>query len=134
VPKGVIVYTVDKAGTRTDYNSKHDPVCDVPIIVLVNGNSASASEVLSGCLRDYGLAKLVGETTYGKGIVQRLFPFNDGSAVKLTISSYYTPGGFNLQDVGLTPDVEIAFDSEQYAADGSDNQLEKALELLKRGA
>ena len=101
-----------------------------PLAVLVNGNSASASEILSGAIKDYGIGKLVGTTTYEKGIVQRVISLSDGSAVKITVSNYFTPKGNNIHKIGISPDVEIEFDPEQYE-NGVDNQLEKAKEVLK---
>jgi carboxyl-terminal processing protease len=108
---------------------------DIPTVILVNGNSASASEVFSGAMRDYGRAKLVGTTTFGKGIVQGVFSLGDGSAVKLTTAHYYTPSGFDLHGRGLEPDVEVEFEvPKDYETEGltleNDNQVQKALEVL----
>jgi carboxyl-terminal processing protease len=132
LPKGVIVYTIDRDGNRDDNLCSGEHEIDIPVVVLVNGYSASASEILSGAMKDYGKATLVGETTYGKGVVQRIFKFSDGTAVKLTISSYYTPNGTNINGVGIEPDVEIELDTEAYAKDGTDNQLDKAVEILQK--
>ena len=96
----LIVYTEDKKGNRTEYNSDSVDVIDLPVVLLVNENSASASEIMTGCLKDYGIATIVGETTYGKGIVQNIMPLPDGSAVKMTVSKYYTPNGSNIHEVG----------------------------------
>ena len=133
LPKGIIVYTEDKYGSRTDYNCEGDKQLEVPMTVLVNGNSASASEILAGAIKDYGIGTLVGTTTFGKGIVQSVLPMTDGSAVKVTISSYYTPSGKNIHGTGIDPDVECEFDGEAYygSPDRPDNQLEKAVEVLK---
>lgn len=131
LPKGDIVYTVDRDGNREDYECDGDNEIDIPVAVLVNGYSASASEILSGAIKDYGVGTIVGETTYGKGVVQRIFPFTDGTAVKLTISNYFTPNGNDINGVGITPDVEIALDNEKYNKDGTDNQLNKAVEIIK---
>ncbi len=99
--------------------------------VLINGNSASASELLAGALRDYEMAVLVGTTSFGKGIVQETFPLSDGSALKLTVSHYFSPKGVGIHGVGIAPDVEIAFDREAYIGpEKKDNQLDKALEIL----
>jgi carboxyl-terminal processing protease len=108
---------------------------NIPTVILVNENSASASEVFSGAMRDYGRAKLVGTTTFGKGIVQSVFSLGDGSAVKLTTAHYYTPSGFDLHGKGLEPDVEVEFEvPENYETEGltleNDNQVQKALEVL----
>lgn len=132
LPEGTIVYTVEKDGTRTDYNCDGANEFDLPMVVLVNGYSASASEILAGAIKDYGIGTLVGTTTFGKGIVQRIIPFSDGTAVKLTVSKYYTPSGVNIHGTGIDPDVEIEYDFEA-AAEGTDNQLEKALEIIKEG-
>ena len=131
LPEGIIVYTVDRDGNREDYTCDGSNEIDIPMVVLVNGYSASASEILSGALKDYEKATIVGETTYGKGVVQRIFPLGDGTAVKLTISNYYTPDGNNINGVGIEPDVIVELDAEAYTADGSDNQKDKALEILK---
>lgn len=131
LPKGLIVYTVDRDGNREEYSCDGSKELDVPMVVLVNGNSASASEILAGAIKDYGIGTLVGTTTFGKGIVQRPIELSDGSAVKLTISSYYTPNGINIHGIGIEPDVECEFDSERYYSDEAyDNQLEKAKEVL----
>lgn len=131
IPKGIIVYTEDREGNREDYTCDGSHEIDIPVVVLVNRYSASASEILAGALKDYKKATLVGTNTYGKGIVQRIFDLNDGTAVKLTVSSYFTPNGINIHGVGIAPDVEIELDSEAYAKDKSDNQLDKAVEVLK---
>ena len=96
-------------------------------------NSASASEILAGAIQDYGKGTLVGTTTFGKGIVQQIIPFSDGSAVKLTVSSYFTPNGRNIHGTGIEPDILCEFDGEAYygSEEHPDNQLEKAKEVLK---
>ncbi len=131
LPKGDIVYTVDRGGNREDYECDGENEIDIPMAVLVNGYSASASEILSGAIKDYEKGTIIGETTYGKGVVQRIFPFTDGTAVKLTISNYFTPNGNDINGVGITPDIEIPLDNEAYSKDGTDNQLNKAVEVLK---
>lgn len=132
LPKGLIVYTEDRDGNRQEYNCDGRKELDVPLVVLVNGNSASASEILAGAIKDYGIGTLLGTTTFGKGIVQRPVELSDGSAVKLTISSYYTPSGVNIHGVGIEPDVVCEFDSESYYAEESfDNQKQAAWDLLK---
>ena len=130
LPEGDIVYTVDRDGNREDYTCDGANEIDIPMVVLVNGYSASASEILSGAIKDYEKGIIVGETTYGKGVVQRIFPFEDGTAVKLTISNYFTPNGNNINGVGIEPDVEVVLDTESYSKDGDDNQLDKAVEIL----
>lgn len=132
LPEGMIVYTEDKYGERSEYTCDGKNQLDVPLVVLIDMNSASASEILAGAIKDYGIGTLVGTTTYGKGIVQQIIPFSDGSAVKLTISSYFTPNGNNIHGIGIEPDIEIEFDGETYygTEDHYDNQLEKAKEVL----
>lgn len=129
LPKGLIVYTEDKYGKREEYTCDGKNQIEVPLVVLTNGYSASASEILAGAVKDYGIGKLVGTTTYGKGIVQKIINLSDGSAVKLTVSSYFTPNGNNIHKIGIDPDVEVEFDAELYQQ-GIDNQLEKAKEVL----
>lgn len=128
-PKGLIVYTEDKYGKREEYTCDGANQIKVPLVVLTNGYSASASEILAGAVKDYGIGTLVGTTTYGKGIVQKVINLSDGSAVKLTVSNYFTPNGNNIHKIGIDPDVEVEFDAEQYK-NGVDNQLEKAKEVL----
>lgn len=132
LPEGLILYTEDKDGNREEYTCDGTHALDVPLVVLVDGNSASASEILAGAIQDYGIGTLVGTTTYGKGIVQRILSFNDGTAVKLTVEAYYTPSGRNIHGTGIDPDVECAFDSKAYydTENPFDNQLEKAKEVL----
>jgi carboxyl-terminal processing protease len=131
LPKGNIVYTIDRDGNRDDYTCDGENEIDIPVVVLVNQYSASASEILSGALKDYGIAKLVGKKTYGKGIVQRIFDLKDGTAVKLTVSTYYTPNGTNIHGIGIEPDVEVEYDPDAYAKDKTDTQLDKAVEVMK---
>ena len=132
LPEGLIVYTEDKYENRKEYTCDGTKQLEVPMTVLINGNSASASEILAGAIKDYGIGTLVGTTTYGKGIVQSVMPLTDGSAVKLTISSYFTPRGNNIHKKGIEPDVICEFDGEAYygSDDRPDNQLEKAKEVL----
>ncbi len=130
LPKGIIVYTVDKNGEREDYTCDGAHEIDIPVVVLVNQYSASASEILSGAIKDYKLGKLLGMTTFGKGIVQRVFDLNDGTAVKLTVSNYYTPNGNNIHGIGIEPDIEVEYDADAYAKDKTDNQLDKAVEVM----
>lgn len=132
LPKGLIVYTEDKYGKREEYKSSGDNEIDVPMVVLINGGSASASEILAGAINDYDKGVLMGTTTYGKGIVQRVMSLGDGSAVKLTVSHYYTPLGKDIHKVGIEPDIEIKFDTDAYLEDvNSDNQLEAAIDYLE---
>lgn len=153
---GTIVYTEDKNGkgeryycknglisfegtnpqnTNPRYPKKDGHELDMPIAVLINENSASAAELFSGCLQDYEWATIVGTTSFGKGIVQNLIPLTDGSAIKLTTEKYFTPSGFCLHEIGITPDVEVELDEELkqkvVILPEEDNQLQKAIEVLK---
>ena len=85
---------------------------------------------MAGAIKDYELGTLVGTTTYGKGIVQKIFAYDDGSAAKITVSKYYTPNGYNIHGVGIEPDVVVEFDADLYLEDKTDNQLEKAIEVI----
>jgi carboxyl-terminal processing protease len=133
LPEGMIVYTEDKQGKRQEFTCDGKRQLQVPLVVLVDGNSASASEIMAGAIKDHGIGKLVGTTTFGKGIVQQVMPLRDGSAIKLTISAYYTPNGYNIHGTGIEPNVECEFDGESYYAseEHPDNQLEKAKEVLR---
>lgn len=136
LPAGKIVYTEDKDGNVTsEYNSDDEHQFTKPLALLVNGYSASASEIFAGAVKDYGLGKLVGTNTYGKGIVQRMFPLDDGSAIKLTIAKYFTPKGNDIHKIGIKPDVEVELDVDAYReSEGEkDNQLDAAVqEVLKQ--
>ena len=132
LPKGLIVYTVDRDGNRDDYSCDGEHEIDIPVVVLVNQYSASASEILSGAIKDYGVGTLVGVTTFGKGIVQRIIDLKDGTAVKITVSDYYTPNGNNIHGIGIEPDVEVEFDADTYAETKTDNQLEKGIEVMEK--
>lgn len=132
LPKGLIVYTEDKYGERDEYTCDGKNELDIPLVVLINGNSASASEILAGAIKDYDKGTLIGTTTFGKGIVQRILPLTDGTALKLTISAYYTPKGKNIHGIGIAPDIECEFDSDAYYDDGVDNQLERAKQEINR--
>ncbi len=132
LPEGLIVYTEDRDGNRDDYTCNGENQLDVPLVVLIDGNSASAAEILAGAIKDYGIGTLVGTTSYGKGIVQRIITLGDGSAVKLTVSAYYTPNGNNIHEIGIEPDIVCEFDSDSYYEEDYDNQLEKAKEVLQK--
>ena len=134
LPKGTIVYMEDKYGNRQERSCKGDSPLEIPLAVLVNGNSASASEIFSGAVQDYGIGTIVGTTTYGKGVVQTVRKLSDGSAVKLTISNYYTPSGNNINGKGITPDMEVELDEtlkqQNSITKEEDNQLQKAIEVV----
>lgn len=133
--KTLIVYTADKNGKGDTYVASDGHELDIPIVILVNGDSASASEVFTGALKDYDKAAVVGTTSYGKGIVQNLIPLGDGSAIKITTAHYYTPSGFDLHGKGIEPDVEVELSEElktqAVVEPEEDNQIQKALEVLK---
>ncbi len=131
LPQGLIVYTEDRYGKKTEYSCDGTKQLEIPLVVLINGNSASASEILAGAIKDYQIGTLVGTTSYGKGIVQRIISLQDGSAVKLTVSSYFTPNGSNIHGIGIEPDVVCEFDSESYYDKKIDNQLEEAKKVLQ---
>ena len=130
LPEGLIVYMQDKNGKREEIRSDEECDLDVPCAVLVNGNSASASEVFSGALQDYGLAGIIGTQTFGKGIVQSIYKLDDGSAVKLTTQDYYTPNGNNIHGIGITPDEVVELDEDAYKQDGTDTQLDAAVRYI----
>ena len=129
LPKGLIVYTEDKYGERDEYSCDGKNQIQVPLVVLTNGYSASASEILAGAVKDYGIGKIMGTTTYGKGIVQKGINLSDNTAIKLTVSTYFTPNGNNIHKIGVEPDITVEFDADQYQK-GIDNQVEAAKEEL----
>lgn len=135
LPEGLIVYTEDKYGNREEENCDGKHQLDMPLAVLVNENSASASEIFAGAVQDHEVGTIVGITTYGKGVVQELRQLSDGSAVKLTVSNYYTPNGNSINKVGIKPDVEVKLASELLNKDEitheEDNQLQKALDVIE---
>lgn len=135
LPKGTICYTEDKNGKGDTFTSDGTKEFKKPLVVLVNGNSASAAEIFTGAIKDYGIGTIVGTTTFGKGIVQKVFSLNDGSAVKLTISRYFTPNGTCIHKTGIQPDVELEYDAEAQTGEeynkAQDNQLNKAIEVIK---
>ena len=127
VPKGTIVSVVDKNGAKEEYASELE-ASQMPIVVLMDGGSASASEILAGALQDTGAGKVVGVQSYGKGSVQIVVPLMNEDGLKLTVAKYYTPSGRSIDGTGITPDVEAALVPES----GVDSQLEKAKEVLKQ--
>ncbi len=134
LPKGTIVYTEDKYGFQQVFKS--DAACiDIPIVVLTDGNSASASEIFAGAIRDYNYGTIIGTTTYGKGIVQTIFPLKDGDAIKITTSRYYTPSGVCIHGVGIEPDIELEYEylgpEEGEYEKKYDNQIQRAIEELQ---
>ncbi|MBP3569428.1 MAG: S41 family peptidase [Lachnospiraceae bacterium] len=134
LPEGMIVYTEDKYGNKEEYRGTDKEVLDMPMAVMINGNSASASEIFAAAMQDYEAATLVGTTSFGKGIVQTILPLSDGTAVKITISKYYTPNGVCIHGTGVTPDIEVELNDELkqmvVIPREDDNQLAKAVEAL----
>ncbi len=132
--EGVVVYTQTKDGKR-EYDRSGKSKVDYPLVVLVNEGSASASEILAGAIKDHNRGVLIGTTTFGKGIVQRIQDLDDGSGLKLTISEYFTPNGINIHGIGIEPDivVELPEDVIQIGVDNlkEDNQLRRAIEEIK---
>lgn len=136
LPEGLIVYTEDVNGNRREEKSDAE-MLGLPLTVLINGNSASASEILAGAIQDYGAGTLIGTTTYGKGIVQSIMPYKeDGAALQITTSRYFTPNGRNIHGEGIAPDITVEMPEEllknpQDLTEENDPQLQKALEVLK---
>ena len=127
LPEGTLVYTKDKDGNKQEKKSDAN-FLDMPMVVLQNENSASASEIFAGAIQDFGAGKIVGTQSFGKGIVQSIIPLSDGSAVKLTVEKYFTPKGVNIHGKGITPDVKV-----EISKDGKkDNQLQKAIEVIEK--
>lgn len=135
LPEGLVVYTEDKYGSRSDYKS--DAECmNIPMAVLINENSASASEIFAGAIKDYDYGTLIGTTTFGKGIVQSIIPLDDGSALKVTMAKYFTPKGNYIHGVGISPDIELEYEYQSQEGEKEydpmhDNQILKALEVLQ---
>lgn len=135
LPKGLIVYTEDKYGNRLEEDAVDEKKLSVPLAVIINGNSASASEIFAGAIQDYKLGTIVGTTSFGKGIVQKVIPLSDGTAIKLTISKYFTPKGRNIHGTGILPDVEVELKEDLQKKVSvpidEDNQLQEAVKIVK---
>ncbi len=135
LPEGLIVYTEDKYGTREEEKSDNKEQFKKPLAVLINGNSASASEIFAGAIQDYNLGTIVGTTSFGKGIVQSIIPLFDGTAIKVTVSKYFTPKGKNIHGIGIAPDVEVKLDDKLkqkvVIEKKDDNQLQKAINIIE---
>ncbi|MCM1468458.1 MAG: S41 family peptidase [Alistipes sp.] len=133
LPKGTYTYLVDKNGNRQDYKGSRNASYNYPTVVLVNENSASASELFTGAMHDFDKATIVGTTTFGKGIVQQIFPLRDGSGMKVTMAKYYTPDGICIHKTGIEPDVVVELDEGEYPSRieyEDDEQWQKAVEIL----
>lgn len=127
LPDGLIVYTEDKQGNRKEYKGQDDDEFNLPLAVIVNGNSASASEIFAGAIQDYGKGTIIGTQTYGKGIVQTVKPLTDGSAIKFTIAKYFTPKGQDIHGKGVTPDMVVEYDTDADV----DTQLDAAIKNVE---
>lgn len=136
LPEGLIVYTEDKNGKKEEEKCDGKSELAMPLAVLVNGGSASASEIFAGAVKDYGIGTIVGTTTYGKGVVQTIQPLSDGSAVKITIAKYFTPKGNDINKKGIAPDVEaeLSEDSTDWTelTHEEDTQLQAALKEIRQ--
>jgi carboxyl-terminal processing protease len=132
IPKGKdVLITVDSDGEKVVTQTEENNITDADLVVLVNGYSASASEILVGALKDNGRATIVGTQTYGKGVIQNVFSLLDGSVLKLTVAEYYTPNETKINKIGITPDYEIELEDVENEEDFVDTQLNKAIEILK---
>lgn len=127
LPDGLIVYTEDKQGNRKEYKGQDNDEFNLPLAVIVNGNSASASEIFAGAIQDYGKGTIIGTQTYGKGIVQTVKPLTDGSAIKFTIAKYFTPKGQDIHGKGVTPDMVVEYDTDTDV----DTQLDTAIKNVE---
>lgn len=126
LPTGIITYTVDKNGKK-EYIYSDSQTLDIPVVVVVNGNSASASEIMAGAIKDYEKGNVVGTTTYGKGLVQEFKSLRDGTYVKITIAEYFSPSGQKINELGVEPDYIVENDENTE----EDLQLNKAIEVIK---
>ncbi|MBI4534556.1 MAG: S41 family peptidase, partial [Candidatus Melainabacteria bacterium] len=148
---GIIVSTIDADGYKTSQMSAHSSLIKLPMVVLINGGSASASEILSGALRDNGRARLIGQKTFGKGLVQAINRLDDGSGINVTIARYLTPNDTDIHKLGIVPDYDVSLKEDDYKdgkgpwwidptfskfnrapTDGRDVQLIKAIDVLKQ--
>lgn len=131
----VLLYEVDKNNKETVRKAKTDPIINMPIVILTNENTASASEILAGALKDLGKAKTVGTTTYGKGVIQQILKLNNGSGLKITIEEYQTPNKNKINKVGIEPDEKVelpdSVESIFTIKESEDTQLQKAIDMLK---
>ena len=134
LPEGKITTVVDKQGNNKTETSDEEHKITIPMVILINGNSASASELFTGAIKDYGIATIVGETSYGKGIVQSIYRLADGSGIKFTTEEYLTPNGNHINGIGVEPDVQVTIPEKAYedgvVTEEEDTQLKKAIEIL----
>ena len=130
LPEATIVYTEDKYGNREVISSDEEHQMNIPMVVLINGNSASASEIFASSLKDYDAATIIGTTSYGKGIVQQIYSLSDDTSLKITTSEYFTGEGTKIHGIGVVPDIEVEYEYDE-ANPEADNQLEAALKYFK---
>ncbi|MGI6727394.1 MAG: S41 family peptidase [Anaerovoracaceae bacterium] len=134
LPEGIVTYTENRKGEKKYFKSK-EGATDLPFVLLINGGSASASEIVAGAIKDYKAGDIVGVTSYGKGIIQEIIPLDNGGATKLTIMQYFSPKGSVIHQVGIKPDYEVALSEQDYVngllPKEKDKQLQKAIELLQ---
>ena len=130
-----LLVTVDKDNNEDITKAKTDKIIDMPVVILTNSNTASASEILAGALKDLGVAKIVGTTTYGKGVIQTLLTLGDGTGIKITTNEYYTPNKSKINEVGIVPDEQVdlpeEYKNQLEIPQDKDTQLQKAIEILK---
>jgi carboxyl-terminal processing protease len=131
---GTIVYTVNRQGIQGDFEAYGQALTEAPLVILVNQGTASASEILAGALQDNGRAQLVGETTFGKGLIQSLFELSDGSGLAVTIAKYETPNHRDINKLGIKPDIVIPQEpiSGEQIGTAEDRQYQAAMELLSK--
>lgn len=132
-PKSLVVYTEGRVEKRNNYLSSKNPLVKVPVVVLINRFSASASEITAGALRDHKIAKLIGETSFGKGSVQQIFPYNDGSVLKMTVAHFFSPSGYKINHQGLKPDIVKDMEPRLVGKADKDIQLQRAIKYIREG-
>ena len=135
LPAGTVVYMKDKYGRKTTFKSDDKKSLHIPSVVLTSGNTASAAEIFTGAIRDFHYGTIIGTKTFGKGIVQTTMPLGDGSAVKITTDTYYTPNGDAIHKKGIKPDIKLKYkflgnEGQDYDVT-LDNQIQKGVEVLK---
>lgn len=131
LPDGLLVYTADKNGYGNKFYSDDGKELGLELVVLTNENSASASELFAGSIKDFSYGKIIGKNTFGKGVVQNFMPLSDGTAIKITTQYYYTASGNQINKVGIAPDIEVDLDKDALIGTDTDNQLQAAIKELK---
>jgi carboxyl-terminal processing protease len=132
LPEGMIVYAMSKDGHKSQWTSDGKNEIHIPVVILVNGNTASSAEILTGAMKDHDKATVMGTKTYGKGIIQNTYSLGDGTAIEFTAGQYYLPKDECIHEIGIEPDIEVEADMEAYKADGTDNQLEAAQSEIEK--